>query len=132
MPNIQLVNNLRYLRKSRNLKQTDLSDMLNISRQAYSNYETGSRTPDLDTLLQICNFYQITLNDLVLSNLRDELYSASGFSENVSSYTVGIDKNTGNKIYLSKEETDLIVDYRTLSDENRQIITGFLKANSSD
>ena len=132
MPNIQLVNNLRYLRKSRNLKQTDLSDMLNISRQAYSNYETGSRTPDLDTLLQICNFYQITLNDLVLNNLRDQVYSSDGLSENVTPYTVGIDKNTGNKIYLTKEETDMIVDYRTLSDENRRIITGFLKANSSD
>ena len=34
MPNIQLANNLRYLRKQHNLTQTTLSNMLNISRQA--------------------------------------------------------------------------------------------------
>ena len=132
MPNIQLANNLRYLRKVNRLKQKDLSDMLNISRQAYSNYETGNRTPDLDTLLQLCGFYNVTLNDLVLGNVRDELYSAGGVAESMTSYSVGIDKNTGNKIYLSKEETDMIIDFRTLSEENRKIITSFLKANSSD
>ena len=35
MPNIQLANNLRYLRKLNNMTQDDLSAALNISRQAY-------------------------------------------------------------------------------------------------
>ena len=54
MSNIQLANNLRHLRKKHGLTQRDLSGMLNISRQAYSNYETGKRTPDLDSLLYLC------------------------------------------------------------------------------
>ena len=87
MPNIQLANNLRYLRKQCGLTQTTLSDMLNISRQAYSNYETSKRTPDLDSLLLLASFYQVNLDALVLQ-------------------------------------------YRTLSHENQQIITGFLRANS--
>ena len=132
MPNIQLANNLRHLRKLNHLTQIDLSEMLNISRQAYSNYETSKRTPDLDTLLQLCRFYSITLNDLVLGNLREELFSANGVAESMTPYSVATDKNTGNNIYLSKEETDMIINFRTLSKENRQIITGFLKANSSD
>lgn len=72
MPNIQLANNLRYLRKQHNLTQTTLSNMLNISRQAYSNYETSKRTPDLDSLLHLAGFYHVSLNDLVLGSLKDK------------------------------------------------------------
>ena len=39
--------------------------MLNISRQAYSNYETGKRTPDLDSLLFLARCYRISLDALV-------------------------------------------------------------------
>ena len=67
MPNIQLANNLRYLRKQCGLTQTTLSDMLNIFRaQAYSNYETSKRTPDLDSLLLLASFYQVNLDALAL------------------------------------------------------------------
>lgn len=81
MPNIQLANNLRYLRKQHNLTQTTLSNMLNISRQAYSNYETSKRTPDLDSLLHLAGFYHVSLNDLVLGSLKDKHVTTSGISE---------------------------------------------------
>ena len=71
MSNIQLANNLRHLRKQHELTQKDLSRMLNISRQAYSNYETSKRTPDLDSLLYLSRFYHISLDTLVLRNLAD-------------------------------------------------------------
>lgn len=71
MPNIQLSNNLRYLRKQYQLTQDQMGEILNISRQAYSNYETSNRTPDLDTLLFLSNFYKVTLDELILANLKD-------------------------------------------------------------
>lgn len=132
MPNIQLANNLRYLRKTNRLRQEDVGAVLSISRQAYSNYENCTRTPDLDTLLQLCNFYKVSLNDLVLGDTRKLLYSAGNISEEVTPYHIAVDKNTGNKLYLSGEETELVINYRTLSEENRKIITGFIKAYSAD
>lgn len=132
MPNIQLANNLRYLRKKRNLRQEDIGNILNISRQAYSNYENCTRTPDLDILLQLCDFYKVSLDVLVLEDIKNNLYSADSLSESISSYHVGVDKNTGNKIYLSEDETELLINYRSLSEENRKIITGFIKAYSTD
>lgn len=129
MPNIQLANNLRYLRKQCGLTQTTLSDMLNISRQAYSNYETSKRTPDLDSLLLLASFYQVNLDALVLKNLQHS--DTSGIlSEDSAPYALASDKKTGNTIYLSEEEIDMLIQYRTLSHENQQIITGFLRANS--
>ena len=130
MPNIQLANNLRYLRKQHNLTQTTLSNMLNISRQAYSNYETSKRTPDLDSLLHLAGFYHVSLNDLVLGSLKDKHVTTSGISEDTIPYALATDKKTGNSIYLTDEEVEMILNFRTLSNENKQIITGFLHSNS--
>ena len=128
MSNIQLANNLRFLRTKHKLTQDDLSSLLNISRQAYSNYETSKRTPDLDSLLHIYRFYRISIDELVLDNLQSTYHtSALKTGEEYIPYVVmAKEKNTGNSIYLSREELDFIIKYRALSEENKQILAGFL------
>ena len=128
MSNIQLANNLRFLRTKHKLTQDDLSSLLNISRQAYSNYETSKRTPDLDSLLHISRFYRISIDELVLHNLQSTYHtSALKTGEEYIPYVVmAKEKNTGNSIYLSREELDFIIKYRALSEENKQILAGFL------
>ena len=127
MPNIQLAKNLRSLRDMNNLTQDDLSDMLNISRQAYSNYENSKRTPDLDSLMRLSAFYHVTLDQLVNGNLSN---SSQIFAEEKVPYYMAHDIETGNTIYLKKDETELITKFRSLSDDNQKIIIGFLDANS--
>ena len=61
MSNIQLVENLYRLRKAHHYTQQEISDLLNISRQAYSNYETSKRTPDLDSLMRLADIYGVQL-----------------------------------------------------------------------
>ena len=56
---------LRELRDYHGYKQKDISDYLNITSQAYSNYENNRRTPDIDTMWKIANFYHISLDKLV-------------------------------------------------------------------
>lgn len=132
MPNIQLADNLRHLRKKRSLTQNHLSEMLNISRQAYSNYETSKRTPDLDSLLTLAKFYNVSLDNLVLGNLRDfDTLSTELITESPVPYTYCIDEKTGNTIYLSEEETELMLSYRTLPGDTKQLITGFVLRNKS-
>ena len=63
--NVQLVENLRRLRDEHNYTQLQISKRLNISRQAYSNYETGKRVPDIETLLRLTDIYRISLEDLI-------------------------------------------------------------------
>ena len=128
MSNIQLANNLRFLRTKHKLTQDDLSSLLNISRQAYSNYETSKRTPDLDSLLHISRFYRISIDELVLDNLQSTYHtSALKTGEEYIPYVVmAKEKNTGNSIYLSREELDFIIKYRALSEENKQMLAGFL------
>ena len=121
MSNIQLANNLRFLRTKHKLTQDDLSSLLNISRQAYSNYETSKRTPDLDSLLHISRFYRISIDELVLDNLQSTYHtSALKTGEEYIPYVVmAKEKNTGNSIYLSREELDFIIKYRALSEREQ-------------
>ena len=128
MSNIQLANNLRFLRTKHKLTQDDLSSLLNISRQAYSNYETSKRTPDLDSLLHISRFYRISIDELVLDNLQSTYHTSAlkTGEEYIPNVVMAKEKNTGNSIYLSREELDFIIKYRALSEENKQILAGFL------
>ncbi len=44
---------LRVIRKDRNLKQQEVAESANISRQGYSFIETGERTPTVATAKKI-------------------------------------------------------------------------------
>jgi transcriptional regulator with XRE-family HTH domain len=42
---------LAWLRKSKDMTQSELSDILNVTRQAVSKYEKGDSFPDISILL---------------------------------------------------------------------------------
>lgn len=56
---------LRKLRKEHKLTQAEIAKRLNIAQKTYSNYEIGTREPDLNTLIEIANIYKIGLDFLV-------------------------------------------------------------------
>ena len=53
---------LKELRIYHDYKQKDISDYLNITSQAYSNYENNKRTPDIETMRKVAQFYKITVD----------------------------------------------------------------------
>lgn len=55
---------LRGLRKNRSLSQASLASLLGLAQTTVSGYENGDRTPDLDTLCNIADFFQISLDQL--------------------------------------------------------------------
>lgn len=65
MKNNVFGNNLKLLRLNANISQRDLGNILHVSNQAVSFWETGSREPDLDTLIEISNFFEVSLDDLL-------------------------------------------------------------------
>lgn len=111
MANIQLAKNLLYLRTLYNLKQDDIANLFNITRQACSNYEKSTRTPDLDVLASFAAYFHVTLDQLILHDLKAEGFTAdsapsSVMMESKTPYMQGIEKNTGNYIYLTEEGTE--------------------------
>lgn len=64
---------LSILRKQSGLTQEQLSEELNVSRQAVSKWERGEAIPDLNTLISLADFYDINLDDLVRNDCKVDL-----------------------------------------------------------
>ena len=53
---------LRELRVDRDLKQTDIAELLGIHQTVYSRYERGNQNIPLEHLLKLADFYQVSLD----------------------------------------------------------------------
>lgn len=53
------------LRKAKNLTQEELANQLNVSYQAVSKWENDLSIPDLPTLIQLSELFNVSLDDLV-------------------------------------------------------------------
>lgn len=60
-----LHNVLKELRKERGITQTDVAAALKITQKTYSNYENGTRKPDIEMLLDIANYYKVSTDVLL-------------------------------------------------------------------
>ena len=76
---------LQTLRKENKLSQEQLADMLDVSRQAVSKWESGQTYPEMDKLLSMCKIFNCTLDELT----NDEVTEIKGNSKN---------KNIGNNL----------------------------------
>ena len=56
---------LKKLRKERGVTQLKLAMDLSISREALSYYETGSRSPDLQMLLILSDYFHVSIDYLI-------------------------------------------------------------------
>lgn len=61
------------LRKEKNLSQGELAEMLDVSRQSISKWETNASTPELDKLLKMSEIFGISLDSLIKGT--DETHS---------------------------------------------------------
>lgn len=53
------------MRKKNNLSQEQLAEKLEVSRQTISNWENGKFYPDIDALVRISRYFNISLDDLL-------------------------------------------------------------------
>lgn len=60
-----LANRLRKLRKENNLTQADLANELSFSKTTIANYEQGLRTPNIETLNEISNYFNVSFDYLL-------------------------------------------------------------------
>ena len=56
---------IRNLRENRDLRQREVADYLNCSRQVYSNYELGQRDSPTDVLIKLSTLYEVSVDYLL-------------------------------------------------------------------
>lgn len=72
-------------RKKKGISQEDLANALNVSRQAVSKWESSQSVPDMDKIVALSSYFNITTDYL----LKDEIETIDG-ADNYSSKNVDI------------------------------------------
>ena len=57
--------NIRYYREKKGYSQEQLAQLLFVTRQTVSNYETGRSRPDVETLVKLAGLLDIDVTDLI-------------------------------------------------------------------
>lgn len=97
---------LKELRESRLLNQHGLALMLNVSQSTISAYEVGSRTPDLETLISIAQFFDVSLDYLAgLSDSKQQIRQSD----------------------LSTNEVEHLHTYRQLNDTDKEKVKAYME-----
>lgn len=53
---------LKDLREDCDLKQSELCEKINISKNTYVNYEQGKREPPFELIIKLANFYEVSID----------------------------------------------------------------------
>ena len=75
---------LRQLRKEKALSQAEMANILNVHQTAVSQWEQGRTTPDMQTLIKIADYFQVTVDYLLgqKNGVDDHSYKALTNIEN--------------------------------------------------
>lgn len=65
--------NIQKFRKEKNITQEELAEELNVTRQAVSNWETDKTQPDVDTLTQLSEALDVTVEELIYGEQKTKL-----------------------------------------------------------
>jgi transcriptional regulator with XRE-family HTH domain len=89
------------LREEANIRQSELAKSLGLGRTTISNYENNYSSPDLETLIQIANFFHVSTD-----------------------YLLGISSVKNAPQNLQEDEAKVLKYYRRLNSENKDYING--------
>jgi transcriptional regulator with XRE-family HTH domain len=64
---------LRVLRKEKNLTQEQLAEILNVSGRTVSRWETGTNMPDLSIMIELADYYDIDVKELLNGERKSEM-----------------------------------------------------------
>ena len=56
---------LKRLRKEKGMTQEQFAEMMGVSGRTVSRWETGSNMPDLDILIQIADYYEVEIKEIL-------------------------------------------------------------------
>ena len=63
--------NLKLIRKRKNMSQEELAFKVNVSRQSVSKWENGEAYPEMNNILELCKIFNCRINDLVHVDMSD-------------------------------------------------------------
>ena len=100
--------NLKLLRTERNLSQQELANILHVSQQSIYKYENGITTPDLNTLIDMADYFHTSI---------DYLVGYSSIPHKIEPVT---------ETCLNEQELNIVHNFRKLSIKNANLINALI------
>lgn len=72
----EIAKNLIYYRKKAGLTQKELADKLGVKNSAVSNWEQGLNSIDIDTLMKVCEIFNISF-DVISGRVHEQTTNTS-------------------------------------------------------
>ncbi len=96
-----IANNLKYLRKKKDLTQQKFADAMGIKRASVGAYEENRAEPKYELLKKIAEFYELTMDELVNEKIDDKWRpTPRGNAANVRVLSITVDSNNRENIEL--------------------------------
>lgn len=112
-----LAESLKRIRKQYKITQEDIAKLLGISRSGYTYYETGKTVPSIETLQRLSAIYNTSIDVIVANPAKEN--ADSRYYSNITSVSEG---NADPLMYMKKDEQTLIMAFRLLSDEEKELL----------
>ena len=107
---MSMIKNLKKLRQELGISQQKLADVILVSQQSVNKYENKDVEPDMETLIKIADFFDVSLDYLAGRTEVCEMADKEKLSD------------------LSADEARLVKEYRKLKDKQKKCITQLIKS----
>ena len=108
---------LKKLRKENGLTQQQVADYLHLDRSSYAYYESGRTKINIDILIRLAQFFQISLAMLVGEELPAQQLENKTPEDNLE--TVLVNDSVSRFSQLTRDEQYLVILYRSGTSEQR-------------
>lgn len=99
-----MLERLKELRKSKGISQQQLADVILVSQQSVNKYENHNVEPDIETLIKIAEFFEVSV---------DYLIGRTNVKEQANNIKIN---------ELSNEEIKILKNYRELNNKQKACI----------
>lgn len=92
---------LRELRKEKNLTQEQLAEVLDVSGRTVSRWETGSNMPDISLLVELADFYDVSIPEIMNGERKSETMNENvkKMALSLSDYAEEINKKIKTRLF---------------------------------
>lgn len=98
---MEIGKNILKLRKSNNMSQEQLAELINVTRQTISKWELGETYPDLNQAKKLSQIFKISLDELTNNDLKEILITKVSNTERLAGIIIKILKYIGLLLLIS-------------------------------
>lgn len=107
---------LKQLRKEKNMTQEQLAEKFYVSGRTVSRWETGTNMPDLSILVELADFYDVDIREIIDGERKSEIMNleTKDTLKKVAEYTTEENRRLRNKMADMMAGTAVLVIFSTI------------------